>query len=226
MKKLLVVNAHPYGDNIKSSNSLNAAKKFCDGLKGYEIEWLNLVNEEIPYVDEQLFDYYLLRQHGKFDIKLSKTLENKLIQREKYIKQLFKATHILFVYPMYALSFPAILKEYIDTIVISPITYYYDNNYNLFGRCVGKKAMIISSSALNWDKDSEFQKNRLKRIDSWDDFGYKQLLTCMQIIGLKKEDIDYLNISNTQGATRNRENELDLVDDTIKQIKQKWEDKD
>lgn len=73
-----------------------------------------------------------------------KTEESKNHPILKYAYQFMEADKYVVAAPMWNLSFPAILKAYIDYITVSGITFKYTENGPV-GLCDGKKAIYISS---------------------------------------------------------------------------------
>lgn len=225
MKKILIINAHPYGKNTRSSRTLKLGEKFCSSLEKtgeFKCDWLNLYEEDIPNVNDQMHDYYISRQQGKFDFPITIELEEMRKKRWKLIKEFMSYDNFVFIYPMYALSYPAALKNYIDNIVVPPFTYYYNEDDHIVGRILNKKAFIISAGTIEWQK-GEFQDYISKRIVNWDDHGRKQLESCLQMIGFNYDDIDYVMIDKIyKDYLENLDSDDNKLMDKINEVIKKW----
>ena len=67
------------------------------------------------------------------------------LNEQKYAKQFAEADIIVIAAPMWDLSFPAILKVYIENITITGITFKYTEE-GIVGLCKAKKLYYVSTS--------------------------------------------------------------------------------
>ncbi|MFS4459558.1 NAD(P)H-dependent oxidoreductase [Bdellovibrio sp. HCB2-146] len=133
MKKVLVINGHP------NDESLNAhlALQYSEGAKqaGHEVKLVHL-------------------SHLKFDPILHKgylkiqELEPDLIQAQKDI---LWAEHVVFVYPMWWGTVPALLKGFLDRTFLPGFAFKYRKDNPLWDRLLkGRSGRIILTTDAPW----------------------------------------------------------------------------
>lgn len=124
MSKVLYVKVNPKTD--EQSDSCKLANHF---LKEYqlhnpedEIEILDLYNADIPFLDVDVF-----RAWGKFAAKekLNPVEQEKSERMDELTDQFMAADKVIFSAPFWNLSFPPMLKAYMDTICIVGKTFHY-----------------------------------------------------------------------------------------------------
>ena len=133
MKKVLFVNCCI---RREQSRSLKLAKKFLDALdpKEYEIEELCLMDEPLEYFKDSFFaQRERLLAEKKFDHP-----------RFRYAWQFKDADNIVVAAPFWDLSFPALLKVYIENISVDGITFGYNENGPI-GLCKADKLVFVTT---------------------------------------------------------------------------------
>ncbi len=130
--KVLYINANP-----KTMNSVTnkMADQFLDAYKAAhpndEITTLDLYKEDIGFLTEQ---------------DLNEMFTSKDTKMHRYAQQFAEADRYVINAPFWNLSFPAILKAYIDQIVISGVTFGYTEAGPVgFLAGKGKKAVYIAA---------------------------------------------------------------------------------
>jgi putative NADPH-quinone reductase len=126
MKKILIINGHPGKEGLSSfmvSNYAKGAKQFGADVKILNVKDLN-------------FDA-LAKKYP--DLKL----EPDLIKSQKLISW---AEHIVFIYPTWWGSMPAILKGFIDRAFTSGFAYKYSERGIPIKLLAGKTGRIITST--------------------------------------------------------------------------------
>ncbi|MFS1513025.1 FMN-dependent NADH-azoreductase [Chengkuizengella sp. SCS-71B] len=147
MKKLLYITAHPLtGEN---SVSLQVGNEFLEIYEkknpDVEIVKLDLYKENIPLLDADILSaWFKLGAGGSFE-SLTNEQQVKVGRISQLATQFAEADRYVFVNPMWNFSFPAVLKAYIDTIVVKGIT-FEANETGTFGILKGKKAVHIMAS--------------------------------------------------------------------------------
>lgn len=122
MKTLLYVKANPKKD--EDSDSAQLANFFLDAYQQsnptHEIEILDLYNEDIPFLDVDIFSAW-----GKFTSQeeLTKSELIKVKKMDKLTEQFLNADKMVVAAPFWNLGYPPMLKAYIDTICISGKTF-------------------------------------------------------------------------------------------------------
>jgi FMN-dependent NADH-azoreductase len=130
MKKLLYIVANSKPEEISSSKTVGRDLVNCilDKYKDLSMEELDLYNEHIP---RPKYSYFSDRSTLVDDDALFKltTQEQKDVQQmSKLCDQFVTASVYVIASPMWSLSFPAILKDYIDCIIQAEKTITFTNN--------------------------------------------------------------------------------------------------
>ena len=118
----------------ENSRTLVLAQKVLENLSG-EITEVNLNDENIPQLNRELL----------------KKRENLISSGNKndpmfcYARQFAEADEIVIAAPFWDLSFPALLKTYMEQIAVSGITFQYING-KPFGLCKAKRLTYITTS--------------------------------------------------------------------------------
>lgn len=133
MEKVLFVNCCIRRDE---SRTLKIAKKFISALDPgkYEVEEICLMDEPLEYFKEGFFSQReRLLADKKFDHP-----------RFRYAWQFKNADKIVIAAPFWDLSFPALLKVYIENLCVEGITFGCDER-GCFGTCKADKLVYITT---------------------------------------------------------------------------------
>ena len=126
MKKILVINANPQVESLSGA----FANEYIEGAvsSGGQCKLINLVN----------FDFDPVLKNGY----TKKTeMEPDLIQAQNGIKE---ADHLVFIYPTWWGTFPALLKGFIDRVFLPGFAFKYRENSVLWDKLLkGKSARLI-----------------------------------------------------------------------------------
>lgn len=124
MTKLLYITAHPLDE--LASNSMAAGKAFIDAYKenhqNDEVKHIDLFKEEIPMIDKDVLTGWGKLRNGD---ELTKEEQQKVNRFSEILDEFLSADKYVFVSPMWNLSFPPVLKSYIDAISIAGKTFKY-----------------------------------------------------------------------------------------------------
>ena len=175
MKKLLLLNANL---NLENSRTYYLTKKVIEKYeldKQYEIKELNLYDLNLPYLNEELLNRRseLILQR-KFDV-----------EEFNLAREVRDADFILVSAPMFDMSYPAVLKVFIENVSISNLLFTYDGN-EIKGLCKASKLLYVTTRGWNI-------KNR-------DDLGYKNMVQVANMWGIK--DTKLIGVSKTDLAKR------------------------
>ena len=121
--KILFVNACVR----KESRTLLLANELLAGISG-EIDEIHLPSEGLMPLTEE---------------RITSRLNN--LEEQKYAKQFAEADTIVIAAPLWDLSFPSILKVYVENICISGITFKY-TEHGIVGLCKAKKIYYVSTA--------------------------------------------------------------------------------
>ncbi|MCE5097102.1 FMN-dependent NADH-azoreductase [Staphylococcus devriesei] len=124
MAKLLYITAHPLDE--LASNSMAAGKAFLESYKenhsSDEIKHIDLFKEDIPMIDKDVLTGWGKLRNGD---TLTNEEQQKVDRLSAILDEFLSADKYVFVSPMWNLSFPPVLKAYIDAISIAGKTFKY-----------------------------------------------------------------------------------------------------
>ncbi len=139
---ILIVHAHP------------EPKSFTTAMKNLAVEQLQQAGHEVvisdlyamnfnPVASAQDFSDRVNPDYLVYALEQRKGFENKTIAADIQceVEKLLAADLIIFSFPLYWFSVPAILKGWIDRVLLSGVTYGGKNFYDQ-GRLKGKKALL------------------------------------------------------------------------------------
>lgn len=143
MEQLLFINACVRGDQ---SRSLKLARRFLDGWqKAHEdgvITEVDLCKDRlVPQYPEVLAERDALWSAGKLDDPMFAPA-----------RQFAAADKIVMAAPFWELSFPAILKIYLERITVTNITFGYDADGKSVGLCKAKKLLLVTTRGGDFSK--------------------------------------------------------------------------
>lgn len=146
MSKVLYVkaNAKPEGTSrtFKVSNSF--VKAYKELHPDDEIITLDLYKEDLPFL--QIEDIQSINNNN---VEL---LQDKNHPAFKYAHKLLEVDKIIIAAPFWNLSFPAILKAYLDCVIVGGITFKYTPE-GPKGQCFGKKAIHFVTRGGEYSKE-------------------------------------------------------------------------
>lgn len=146
MAKVLYITAHPHDET--QSYSMAVGKAFIDAYKeknpGDEIVHLDLYKEHIPHIDVDVFSGWGKLQTGKGFEELSSEEKTKVGRLNELSDQFISGDKYVFVTPLWNLSFPPIMKAYIDAVAVAGKTFKYTESGSV-GLLTDKKALHIQS---------------------------------------------------------------------------------
>ncbi len=146
MAKLLYITAHPHDD--RQSYSMAAGKAFIETYKEVnpddEVIHLDLYKEHIPHIDTDVFSGWGKLQSGKGFEELSDEEKTKVGRLNELSDQFISADKYVFVTPLWNLSFPPVMKAYIDSIAVAGKTFKYTEQGSV-GLLTDKKVLHIQA---------------------------------------------------------------------------------
>lgn len=148
--------------------------------------------EEINLWDEKLLSFGLSHVESKMRIASGQDLpEDKLkhLAVEEMTSQLQAAGKVIISCPMWNYSIPYVLKQYIDCVVQSNLT-FSDTAHGPEGLVIGRPLLLITSSS------SDFSKEPMKSLD----FQVPYLKAIFGFIGFR--DFHHIYIGNTKHLKR------------------------
>lgn len=129
MKKLLYISVNSKPEELSASKTVakEFINRFLEKNNGFEVEEIDLYKEHIPRLEYQYFE----KRNCIVDENDTKKLDDKNQKEIKKIRslcdQFVSSNMYVIAAPMWSLSFPAPLKEYIDCIMQDQKTISFDN---------------------------------------------------------------------------------------------------
>lgn len=128
--KTLIVDAT--GRDEQNSKTKYLANRVIDKLQLEDYQVVDLYNETIPFVTKEII--------------ASWDTDKGSHEALKFLHQFEESDQIIFIYPTWNWSVPAILRAYMDLIIISGRTFGYNNRGKSVGYLSSKKAILISTT--------------------------------------------------------------------------------
>ena len=176
MNNVLFVNCCIRREN---SRSLKIARHFIDSLdkENYHVEEICLMDEGLQYLSEGFFDQRE-RLLGAQDLGHT---------RFRYAHQFATADKIIIAAPFWDLSFPALLKVYIENLCVEGITFGCDET-GCFGTCKPDNLVYITTRGGIY-KDSPLEMGA-KYIEAMCTFFGIENFECVEAEGIDIYGID------------------------------------
>lgn len=165
MEHLLFINACVRGEK---SRSLKLAQRFLDGWhkanpNGQSTEVDLCKDRLVPQYPEVLAERDALWNAGQLDHPMFAPA-----------RQFAAADKIVIAAPFWELSFPAILKIYLERITVTDITFGYDEQGKNIGLCKAKKLLFITT------RGGDFSRPET----AWMEMGARQLEALCAMYGI------------------------------------------
>ncbi|WP_338447691.1 FMN-dependent NADH-azoreductase [Niallia oryzisoli] len=146
MAKLLYITAHPHDE--RQSFSMAAGKAFIETYKEVnpndEVVHIDLYKENIPHIDTDVFSGWGKLQSGKGFDELSDDEKTKVGRLNELSDQFITGDKYVIVTPLWNLSFPPVMKAYIDSIAVAGKTFKYTEQGSV-GLLTDKKVLHIQA---------------------------------------------------------------------------------
>lgn len=142
MEKLLFIN----GCVREGSRTLELAKTVLSKWQG-EVSEVNLDKENIPSLNSELLN----KRHG-FEVK--KDFSDDMF---RYARQFVEADVILMAAPYWDLSFPAMIRTYLESVTVTGLSFYYTEQGYPAGLCKARKLIYVTTAGGPiWNPDFGF----------------------------------------------------------------------
>ncbi|MGZ1666062.1 FMN-dependent NADH-azoreductase [Staphylococcus argenteus] len=143
MSKVLYITAHPFNELV--SNSMAAGKAFIEAYQQQhpedEVKHIDLFETYIPVIDKDVLTGWGKINNGE---TLTDDEQIKVSRLSEILEDFLSADKYVFVTPMRNLSFPPVVKAYIDAISIAGKTFKYSAE-GPQGLLTDKKVLHIQS---------------------------------------------------------------------------------
>ncbi|HBL07378.1 MULTISPECIES: NAD(P)H-dependent oxidoreductase [unclassified Clostridium] len=215
MKKLLYITVNSKPEELSASKTVGRAfvNKFLEKHKEFILEELDLYQCHIPRLEYEYFEKRNCMIKEEDFSKLNEKQQEEVHKIVKLVDQFKEADLYVIAAPMWSLSFPAPLKEYIDCIVMDGKTIKISEN-KMEGLLNDKpRAMVYiqsSGASIPWMLRSIFNK------------GLDYVRDIMKYIGIKK--FEELLVDGTGFTEEERREAIEEANKEVnKLIEEIWE---
>lgn len=121
MKKLLYITVNSKPEDLSTSKTVGRefVNRFISQNSEYQLEELDLYNEDIPEVNHRLFPGRAEPVSGEDYNALSEQEKSMVDRINALCDQFLSADTYVIAAPMWSLSFPSRLKQYLDCIILN-----------------------------------------------------------------------------------------------------------
>lgn len=215
MKKLLYITVNSKPEELSASKTVGRTfvNKFLENHKDFILEELDLYQCHIPRLEYEYFEKRNCMIKEEDFSKLNEKQQEEVHKIVKLVDQFKEADLYVIAAPMWSLSFPAPLKEYIDCIVMDGKTITISEN-KMEGLLNDKpRAMVYiqsSGAPIPWMLRSIFNK------------GLDYVRDIMKYIGIKK--FEELLVDGTGFTEEERREAIEDANKEVnKLIEEIWE---
>ncbi|MBE6060205.1 MULTISPECIES: FMN-dependent NADH-azoreductase [unclassified Clostridium] len=215
MKKLLYITVNSKPEELSASKTVGRTfvNKFLENHKDFTLEELDLYQCHIPRLEYEYFEKRNCMIKEEDFSKLNEKQQEEVHKIVKLVDQFKEADLYVIAAPMWSLSFPAPLKEYIDCIVMDGKTIKISEN-KMEGLLNDKpRAMVYiqsSGAPIPWMLRSIFNK------------GLDYVRDIMKYIGIKK--FEELLVDGTGFTEEERREAIEDANKEVnKLIEEIWE---
>lgn len=143
MKKVLFVDCCIRRENSRTKKLADYVLEKLKQNRDYEIETLCLMDESLSYFSD---GFFLQRE----ELLAKKNFEH---PRFRYANQFSTADKVIIAAPFWDLSFPALLKVYIENLCVEGITFGCDER-GCFGTCKSDHMLYVTTRGGMYENDS------------------------------------------------------------------------
>lgn len=209
-KKLLYISVNSKPENLSSSKMVarKFINKFLERNGDFKVEEVDLYKEHIPRLEYQYFkdrNCVITEEDAK---KLPEKDQKEIRKIRNLCDQFISAQMYVIAAPMWSLSFPAPLKEYIDCIVQEEKTISFEKGKKPKGLLDDKERAVVyiqsSGGNIPWILDPIMDK------------GENYVAQIMKAMGVK--NVQELKVDATGTTEEERENAIREAEEKIDSI--------
>ena len=209
-KKLLYISVNSKPENLSSSKMVarKFINKFLERNGDFKVEEVDLYKEHIPRLEYQYFkdrNCVISEEEAK---KLPEKDQKEIRKIRDLCDQFISAQMYVIAAPMWSLSFPAPLKEYIDCIVQEEKTISFEEGKKPKGLLDDKERAVVyiqsSGGNIPWILDPIMDK------------GENYVAQIMKAMGIK--NVQELKVDATGTTEEERENAIREAEEKIDSI--------
>lgn len=207
MKKLLYisVNSKPEELSVSKTVAIEFINRFLEKYQEFEVKEVDLYKEHIPRLKYQYFEDRNCIIKEEAAKKLSSEDQKEIQRIRELCDEFISADMYIIAAPMWSLSFPAPLKEYIDCIVQSEKTISFKKGKKPKGLLDDKYRALVyiqsSGGSIPWILDPVMDK------------GENYIAAIMKTIGINT--VQELKVDNTGTTEEERSAAIEEAKDKI-----------
>lgn len=212
MKKILYIIANSKNEELSSSRTVSRklVNAISEKVPDMQLEELNLYEEHIPQVKGCYYESRNAIINTEARNKLSPEEQKEVTRIEQLCDQFIAADIYILAAPMWSLSFPAPVKEYLDCIIQAEKTISFKNN-KPYGLMDDKQRIFIyvqsSGAKIPWILKPALSK------------GLNYVHEIMKFIGI--HTVDELLVDGTGTTEQERHDAIKTAADKIPQLIEK-----
>jgi FMN-dependent NADH-azoreductase len=209
-RKLLYISVNSKPEELSSSKTVarNFINAFLEKYKDFKVEEVDLYKEHIPRLEYQYFSERNCVISEEAAEKLPEKEQREVRRIRELCDQFISSDMYVIAAPMWSLSFPAPLKEYIDCIVQTDKTISFKTSKKPKGLLDDKYRSVVyiqsSGGDIPWMLDSIMDK------------GENYIANIMKIIGIKQ--VQELKVDGTGKTEEERQEAISKANKKIKSI--------
>lgn len=209
-KKLLYISVNSKPENLSSSKMVarKFINKFLERNGDFKVEEVDLYKEHIPRLEYQYFKDRNCVITEEDEKKLPEKDQKEIRKIRDLCDQFISAQMYVIAAPMWSLSFPAPLKEYIDCIVQEEKTISFEKGKKPKGLLDDKERAVVyiqsSGGNIPWILDPIMDK------------GENYVAQIMKAMGIK--NVQELKVDATGTTEEERENAIREAEEKIDSI--------
>lgn len=209
-KKLLYISVNSKPEELSSSKTVARAliNKFLEKHSDYKIEEVDLYKDHIPRLEYQYFEDRNSIISEEAAKQLSEKEQKEIRRIRELCDQFISAQMYVIAAPMWSISFPAPLKEYIDCIVQVDKTISLEKGKKPKGLLNDKKRALVyvesSGGNIPWILDPLMDK------------GENYVSQIMKTLGIK--NVQQLKVDGTGTTEEERQNAIKKAEARIGEI--------
>ena len=209
-KKLLYISVNSKPEELSASKTVARSfiNSFLEKYNDFKVEEVDLYKEHIPRLEYQYFqdrNCVISEEDAK---KLPEKDQKEIRKIRELCDQFISAEMYVIAAPMWSLSFPAPLKEYIDCIVQVDKTISFENGKKPKGLLNDKKRSLVyiesSGGNIPWVLDPIMDK------------GENYIAKIMKVIGIKH--VQELKVDGTGTTEEERKNAIKKAEEKIESV--------
>ena len=207
MKKLLYISVNSKPEELSASKTVarEFINRFLEKYQEFEVKEINLYKEHIPRLKYQYFEDRNCIIKEEAAKKLSSEDQKEIQKIRELCDEFISADMYIIAAPMWSLSFPAPLKEYIDCIVQSEKTISFKKGKKPKGLLDDKYRALVyiqsSGGSIPWILDPVMDK------------GENYIAAIMKTIGINT--VQELKVDNTGTTEEERSAAIEEAKDKI-----------